>query len=286
MNQMIFPSLSPENLSEENAKNTDFCDPIISPTEDSQVIFDSGTSYIIVPLRDFNLLKINIIDKLKADCRFTTELQLICKCVSKEMFGSIKLILGDNSEFIIKFENIIDYYPFLEYQCRFQLLLDLQYYSSVWIIGDSLLRNMLITFDLKSHSISYVQEINLYSKSIVETAIKTEKQTPLNTVFYLMLIVALIVIFFIIFKCITRFQSGSGRENQGTNNLNANMSDVTQENHEERDYEMMVNDRYNVPGLRNLASDIIRKRSSFYDLRVKDDITISQKDLLYRAHNN
>ena len=182
------------------------------------------------------------------------------------MFGSVKLIL-DNSEFIIKFENIIDYYPFLEFQCRFQIILDIQFYSSIWILGDSILRNSLITFNMDKKTISFAQNIDIY-QNIVESAISSEKDGSIYTVFYLMLAVALLVIFFIIYKCATRTETPVELRE-------ARLLDEQ----EQVDYEMNKTNEQDIYGLKNLALEMNRKKSSYYDLRLKDDVLISQKDL-------
>jgi len=179
----------------------------------SEIIFDSGTSYIIIPIKDFNLIKINVIDAINADCRFTPSLQLVCKCSSPDIFQNIKLILDNNSEFEVNFEDIIDYYPFLEFQCRFQLVLDIQYFTNVWIIGDSLLRNTLITLDMLNKRIGFLQNISLYQKNIVETSLTNDNDSSsgISYLYIILLAVIAILILFMIYKC---FFTRTGLEQQ------------------------------------------------------------------------
>ncbi len=174
----------------------------------SQLIFDTGTSYVIVPLNDFNIIKKNVIDPISADCRFTPNLQLICKCESSSVFPHVKLVIDSASgisEFIINFEDIIDYYPFLEYQCRFQMVLDIQLFTNIWILGDSLLRNTLISFDMQKRQIGYVQNINLYEKNIVESTVKGEvtRSESSDMWFYIVILLAVLLLFIFIYKCFT-----------------------------------------------------------------------------------
>jgi len=236
----------------------------------SQLVFDTGTSYIIVPLNDFNIIKKHVIDATKSDCRFTPNLQLICKCYSPSMYPKLNLVLDGQSEFEINFENIIDYYPFLEYQCRFQLVLDIQFFTNVWIIGDSLLRNMFISFDMSSRRIGFVQDINLYNKNIIEEAVLLEDESaPNNDVyFYLSILAGVLILFVIIYKCTHRETHIEERpeytlmNNNINNNTNANNASATNHTDEENKNEY---DGLKVP----LVHQGFEKSDSFYDKRLK-----------------
>jgi cathepsin E len=124
----------------------------------SKVIFDTGTSYLIIPAVDF----INIIPMLTANaveqkCAITQFLQVVCKCLSPSSFNDIELNISGQT-FTIKTENLIEFYPTLEFQCRFEILVDIFMMDS-WILGDNVLRYTMLTFDMDKRRIGYLQDI-------------------------------------------------------------------------------------------------------------------------------
>lgn len=147
----------------------------------SKVIFDSGTSYIIIPATDM----VEIISYLKNDvlnhtCNLSSEMQLICQCSSPKDFGMMVLTI-DNSSFTINFEDIIDYMPATspDFACKFQILADV-FFEDAWILGDSALRSTLISFNMKSKSIQWVQ-----TKGRINEMALAESMNQINTTFWI-----------------------------------------------------------------------------------------------------
>lgn len=142
--------------------------PIISM---SKVIFDTGTSFLIIPVTDFIFLLPQFTKKAKDNrCGVTPLMQLICMCDSPKDFDDITItlnhVLASNQKFTIKMENLIEYYPTLSFPCRFELLIDIFMMDS-WILGDSVLRDTLITFDMQNRQVGWVQEIDRVSDSFI-----------------------------------------------------------------------------------------------------------------------
>ncbi len=122
----------------------------------SKAIFDTGSSLVFIPPNDFlNLIPYFNSKALNNSCTLSYSFQLHCKCNSPQDFGSIYLNFG-KGKFIIDFEIMIDYIPNLEFQCQFQMILDLFNFDT-WILGDSVLRYSFITFDIEKREISFLQ---------------------------------------------------------------------------------------------------------------------------------
>jgi hypothetical protein len=85
-------------------------------------------------------------------------MQIVCKCASPQNFDDIELII-DGQKFIIRTDDIIQFYPTLEYQCRFEIIVDI-FMLDGWILGDSVLRYTLITFDMDKRTVGYIQEMD------------------------------------------------------------------------------------------------------------------------------
>jgi len=138
-----------------------------SASSNSKIIFDSGTSYLIIPANDFIYLLPKFADKaFENRCGVTPFFQLICQCGSPKDFDDIVLNLIGGSQFKIKIENLIQYFPALKYQCRFEILIDVNM-MNFWILGDSVLRDTLLSFDLKRMSVGWIQEIEKLSDSMI-----------------------------------------------------------------------------------------------------------------------
>lgn len=166
----------------------------------SKVIFDTGTSYIIVPSSDFlgiiNIL--NLVDQNK--CRLNKYYQLMCKCQSPKEFGLIQIKINTNSIFNITLSDIIDYYPNLAYQCHFQMMADV-FDLNTWILGDSALRSTLMTFNMNSKLIKWVQTKERFNDNTLAESIN---QTEASSFSYwwiiiggLVLLIVGLVIYFI-----------------------------------------------------------------------------------------
>jgi hypothetical protein len=132
----------------------------------SKVIFDTGTSYLIIPANDFIFLLPNFINSaVDGKCGITPYMQFICKCNSPKDFDDIEIHFG-GSKLIIDSENLIEYYPTLKFQCRFEILIDIVMMDA-WILGDTVLRNSLITFDIDQRKIGWIQNIDKVSDSLI-----------------------------------------------------------------------------------------------------------------------
>ena len=59
---------------------------------------------------------------------------------------------------------LIDHEPYHEYQCRFQILIE-DSLDSYWIIGDSALRGMYVTFDYNKKKIGFSKN-TFYEESL------------------------------------------------------------------------------------------------------------------------
>ena len=140
----------------------------------SKVIFDTGTSYIIIPKGDFLQILKYLNKNNNNSCKINQNYQLICNCQNKNNFGEISLNLGNNNYFNIKFENIIDYNKDLTYQCHFHIIVDV-FDIGTWILGDSALKSNLISFNINEREIKFVQNLKEQLNNI-----KISKSTVLN----------------------------------------------------------------------------------------------------------
>lgn len=166
----------------------------------SQVIFDTGTSYVIIPAFDFINILPHFIDRaLENICGVTPYFQFICKCKSPQDFDNIILNFSDNNKFVIFTENLVEYYPTLEYQCRFELIVDV-FMMDAWILGDSVLRHTLITFDLENKKINYLQDLNRLSEENVLGNNEAVGRRGSDYFMYILIIIMVISICFLIFK--------------------------------------------------------------------------------------
>jgi hypothetical protein len=140
----------------------------------SKVIFDTGTSYIIIPKGDFLQILKYLNKNNNNSCKINQNYQLICNCQNKNNFGEISLNLGNNNYFNIKFENIIDYNKDLTYQCHFHIIVDV-FDIGTWILGDSALKSNLISFNINEREIKFVQNLKEQLNNIM-----ISKSTVLN----------------------------------------------------------------------------------------------------------
>lgn len=127
----------------------------------SRVIFDSGTSYIIIPSHDFVFIYNYLTETLGKKCGLTKNYQLLCSCSSPDEFGNLTFYFDQDyqntSSFNINFKDIINYHPTARaYQCYFQAMVD-TFDLNIWILGDSALRSTLISFNINTREIKWVQ---------------------------------------------------------------------------------------------------------------------------------
>ena len=125
----------------------------------SGVIFDTGTSYTIVPKKDVQFIMDYFNKTLGKKCFVTPLHQIKCQCNSTKEFGNIKIYFDKKNYYQINLEDLIEYNKNYRYQCSFQMLVD-RIDFGIWVIGDSALRSSLITFNMLERKISFVQNIN------------------------------------------------------------------------------------------------------------------------------
>jgi hypothetical protein len=121
----------------------------------SKVIIDSGVSFFIIPIMGFNLIKKHLLDN--NEWKISSENgQLLSKCDGPETFPpQLKLLINGNP-FIINIKDIVQYFPTLTYQCRFDLAVDMDSYNT-WVLGTSVMKNSLFSFDMISRKLGFVQ---------------------------------------------------------------------------------------------------------------------------------
>jgi hypothetical protein len=176
----------------------------------SKVIFDTGTSFLVIPINDFlNVAQVLSKNALDHKCGVTLSLQYICKCRSPQDFDNIYLNLKSSgvssNKLEIITENLIDYYPTLEFQCRFQILIDLLL-GDYWILGDSVLRDSLVSFDMQERKIGWIQKFIKMDDSIFESGTNNNITTDKGGFVYHYFIVSLfifggILLIYLIWKC-------------------------------------------------------------------------------------
>jgi cathepsin E len=177
--------------------------PNMTYSSTSKVIFDTGTSFLIIPAVDF----INIIPAITSKaidnkCAITPYLQVVCKCLSPIGFSDIDLEISGQT-FHIKTENLIEFYPTLDYQCRFEILIDIFIMDS-WIIGDNVLRYTLLTFDMNKRTIGYIQDLPRIDDEDIKGVVHEEETKKTSRIDYLIYGVCVLVAIFVIYlfyKC-------------------------------------------------------------------------------------
>ena len=167
----------------------------------SNVIFDSGTSYIIIPRTDF-LQIITHLNSKSDNCKINQNYQLICKCNSPNEFGSFSIKFDNDNIFNISFYNVIDYNSKNYFQCHFQIMVDV-FDIHTWILGDSALRSSLITFNMEKREIKYLQNINerinkLRLATSAAVAIETINSYYYDIIYYLLIAVVIFMIISVI----------------------------------------------------------------------------------------
>ena len=171
----------------------------------SNLIFDTGTSYIIIPRTDF-LQIITYLNKNSLDkCRINQNYQLICKCKSQYEFGSLSINLGNGNFFNITFSDVIDFSSKNIYQCHFQIMVDV-FDIKTWILGDSALRSTLISFNIEKREIQFIQNVKEQFNHVSLANSAIDYIHNLNKSFYILIYWLLgIFIFFVVIGIILYF---------------------------------------------------------------------------------
>jgi hypothetical protein len=153
----------------------------------STFIFDSGSSYTMVPQNDFNHI-FNFLNS-EHNCMLNKYNELLCQCNSKNEFGKIEIKFDKNNVFVLNLEKMIDNIN-AQNQCHFQITKE-SYDLNFWILGDSALRGKIINFNLNERKISFVQNI---SGIIDENKIAKSKWIKNSTNLFFYLFIALIIL--------------------------------------------------------------------------------------------
>ena len=122
----------------------------------SSFIFDSGSSYTMIPKKDFVII-FNFINT-EHNCVVNKYNELLCQCNSEKDFGTIEINFDKDNKYVINLEKMIDIRKG-KYQCHFQIVKE-NYDLNMWVLGDSSLRGNIINFNLYDRKISFVQNIS------------------------------------------------------------------------------------------------------------------------------
>ena len=123
----------------------------------SSIIFDTGSSYTLIPEYDFMII-FNFL-KLEHNCIISQDNQLLCKCSNQNEFGKIEIHFNENNKFVMNLNDMIEFYGSSIYQCHFQITMEI-YDLNTWVLGDSALRKNIISFNIFERKISFVQNIS------------------------------------------------------------------------------------------------------------------------------
>jgi len=159
----------------------------------AKVAFDSGSSFLIIPIADFKLLKPHLLDASKSTCGLTNLNQLVCKCTSPSVFPELNLVINGHS-LNVPNSQMITYDRSAEYGCRFNLLVNLNQ-NEPWVLGDSVLRGVLVTYDVNGRTISYLKT-SIPSELTIEEA----KSSFWWWFFIILGIIVLAILAFVLYK--------------------------------------------------------------------------------------
>ena len=101
--------------------------------------------------------------------------------MSPRGFGSITLTFNDTNHFVIHFNDIIDFFPSMEYQCVFQIIVT-DKLNDTWIIGDSALNGNLLTYDMEEKSVEWVSMKTLFNE---DEMIRDDSLSHKNAIYYM-----------------------------------------------------------------------------------------------------
>ena len=160
----------------------------------SGIIFDTGTSYTLLPMNDSKYIMDYFNDTLKKKCYITKFHQIICQCNSEKDFGNIKIYFDEENYYQINFEDLIDYKQNYVFQCRFKMLVDKINFGT-WVIGDSSLRSSLITFNMQERKISFIQNISkIIDDNKIAKSILINQSLISSTLFWILIIIGVLVV--------------------------------------------------------------------------------------------
>ena len=137
-------------INHNNDKNSTF-------NTNSTFIFDTGSSYTLIPKCDF--MHIFNFLKLEHNCGISKDNQLLCQCSNKNEFGKIEINFDEKNKYVMDLSNMIEFYRSSNYQCHFQINMEV-YDLNTWVLGDSALRRSLINFNIYERKITFIQNIS------------------------------------------------------------------------------------------------------------------------------
>lgn len=197
----------------------------------NSAVFDTGTSFLIIPYYDFLSIIPYFTNKAKENkCALTQFNQLVCKCNSDKDFPNIKLQIGTGSVSITT-KDIITFDKTLLFQCEFQIMTTEDKFFNIWILGDSILRKLIVEFDLGNSVVNYIDKESLFNRS--------EKGTSLSAfivliIIYLFIFIVLVLIGLIIWKyLISPFVRGNNN-NESNNNVEFCIRDAVEDRNIDR----------------------------------------------------
>jgi hypothetical protein len=162
----------------------------------SKLNIDSGSSFLTIPIADFQIIKKFLIDNTKAECIRNESNQLLCKCANPTIFPDIHLIVGASNLFTIQTQKIINYYPALTYQCRFAIIIDMDN-DDTWTLGTSVLANSLFSFDMNARKIGFIQNnIELHNLMRKDTLILPPSEDQDGKIVYVFVLGAILLILY------------------------------------------------------------------------------------------
>lgn len=183
----------------------------------SNAYIDSGSTYLTIPVGDFKFIKNYVLDSATendSDCKLSESGQILCKCSSPYIFPNITLFL-DSSPFTIITSEIIDYFPNLAYQCRFEAFVDLNNFYT-WTLGITAIKNALFSFDITNRRIGFVQSAKEMNNLINKDNILIEPSDNVDSKLgYFFALIFIIIIIFGLMKFSTSENNRSDSFNYG-----------------------------------------------------------------------
>lgn len=236
-----------------NVKNS-FDKEVITKT----AVFDTGTSYLIIPFNDLkNIVKKFMLFAINQKCSLKEYGQLVCMCGSNKDFPDLEFSIG-NGKIKLKSQELIDFYEDEVYQCHFQIMTTLDKNFNIWILGDTLLRSLIIEFNMNERKISYASKEELLNINIDE--LSSNNNTIMRNFLYLFILLFVIFLGFIIWRFFFKPMVDEDREilkinDSSINNTTSNKVNILDN---ENDIFVDTNDRNT-----NLIydNDIVRKES-------------------------
>jgi len=159
----------------------------------SKVIFDSGASFIVIPISDFKMIKNETIGN--STCAINAFNQLVCKCSSPTEFSDLGLIINGYN-LTLSHDQLVSYEPAFDFACRFNIVLDLNMFGS-WVLGETALRGLLVSYEMNNRKISFVKTDSLPTGITFD-----QPKSGFNwwILFYIFLVILLLVGGYLIYK--------------------------------------------------------------------------------------